>query len=337
MTSTATNLSVGDEWPDHYRGLTLHINQNKDCWWQVYNGTDRLYVNGFPNKIIENLLQLKPLGGRIRLTEAGDVLTRIDEDDTAESASEYTQIWVGNIELTGQLVPDDAPDMGIPVQPTDLSPGDLWPSVYDGARYSFVPSGRIWWKNAATKKRHPVTTELPDTIQTSLRQQKPQGGSFRITPSKAVITLVESPPTDTVKRQFGDLPALVRNIIKLRKERADLEMLPIYVGDLGDTIIEIESPSSLTDQMSQEEQDELEGWAASLGSTSPTTAEDHKTADRSTQTDLEGKPNEETEAESNANDSESDSDEDQPPDFSDDPEEFLDLDLEATEDRIYDR
>jgi len=324
MTSTATDLTVGDEWGDHYRGLTLHINQSRDCWWQVYNGTDRLYVDNFPEEMIDDFLQLKPLGGRIRVAESGDVLTRIDDDDTAETAAEYSQVYVGNVDLTGKLVPDDAPEMGIPVRPTGLSAGDLWPSVYDGARYSFTPGGRMWWKNTATKKRHPVTTELPESIQATLRQQKPQGGSFRITPSNDVITLVESPATETVKNQFSDLPALVRNIIKLRKDRAGLEMLPIYVGNLGDVMIDLDTPPSLTDQMSDEEQDALEGWAASLGGTSPTSAEDHTTSQQATQSKTENPG--------------SGSDEDDvPPDFDDDPEDWLDLDMDSTEDRINDR
>ena len=340
MTSK-TNLSVGDEWPEHYRGLTLHINQNRDCWWQVYNGTDRLYVDAFPDEIIDNLLSLKPIGGRIRLTESGNVLTRLDEDDTAESVDEYTQVWIGDVAFSGELVPDDAPDMAIPVDPTDLSPGDLWPSVYDGARYSFVPDGRMWWKNSTTKKRHPVTTSLPTTIQATLRQQKPQGGSFRVTPTNDVITLVESPATDTVKRQFGELPALVRNIIKLRKERADLEMLPIYVGDLGDTTIEVESPTSLTDQMSAEEQDALEGWAASLGGTTPRQPADHTTTDDSTQADSQDTTTDQEATTPDNQDTssprqETDSGDDEGPDFSDDPEEWLGLDMEATEERIYD-
>ena len=325
MTYSVANLSVGDEWDDHYRGLTLHINQSRDCWWQVYNGTDRLYVDNFPEEMIDDFLQLKPLGGRIRIAESGDVLTRIDEDDTAETAAEYSQIYVGNVDLTGKLVPDDAPEMGIPVRPTGLSAGDLWPSVYDGARYSFTPGGRMWWKNTATKKRHPVTTELPESIQATLRQQKPQGGSFRITPSNDVITLVESPATETVKNQFSDLPALVRNIIKLRKDRAGLEMLPIYVGNLGDVTIDIDTPLGLTDQMSDEEQDALEGWAASLGGTSPTSAEDHTTSQQATQSKTENSG------------SGSDEDDDVPPDFDDDPEDWLDLDMDSTEDRINDR
>lgn len=325
MTSTATDLTVGDEWDDHYRGLTLHINQSRDCWWQVYNGTDRLYVDNFPEEMIDDFLQLKPLGGRIRVAESGDVLTRIDDDDTAETAAEYSQVYVGNVDLTGKLVPDDAPEMGIPVRPTGLSAGDLWPSVYDGARYSFTPGGRMWWKNTATRKRHPVTTELPESIQATLRQQKPQGGSFRITPSNDVITLVESPATETVKNQFSDLPALVRNIIKLRKDRAGLEMLPIYVGNLGDVTIDIDTPLGLTDQMSDEEQDALEGWAASLGGTSPTSAEDHTTSQQATQSKTENSG------------SGSDEDDDVPPDFDDDPEDWLDLDMDSTEDRINDR
>lgn len=336
MTSNSTNLSVGDEWGEHYRGLTLHINQSRDCWWQVYNGTDRLYVDDFPEETIDDLLDLKPLGGRIRVTESGDVVTRIDEDDTAETAAEYSQVYVGNVDLTGKLVPDDAPEMGIPVRPTDLSAGDLWPSVYDGARYSFTPGGRMWWKNTATKKRHPVTTALPETIKATLRQQKPQGGSFRITPSNDVITLVESPATQTVKSQFSDLPALVRNIIKLRKDRAGLEMLPIYVGEIGDVTIDLDSPSSLTDQMSAEEQDALEGWAASLGGTSPTSADDHTTAQQPTESATENTGRDDNR--SSSTDSEPRDDEDDvPPDFDDDPEDWLDLDMDSTEDRINDR
>lgn len=336
MTSNATNLSMGDEWGEHYRGLTLHINQNRDCWWQVYNGTDRLYVDGFPEETIDDLLQLKPLGGRIRVTESGDVLTRIDEDDTAETAAEYSQVWVGNIDLAGKLVPNDAPEMAIPVRPTGLSAGDLWPSVYDGARYSFTPGGRMWWKNTATKKRHPVTTELPETIKATIRQQKPQGGSFRITPSNDVITLVESPATETVKSQFSGLPSLVRNIIKLRKDRAGLEMLPIYIGDLGDVTIDLDSPSSLTDQMSAEEQDALEGWAASLGGTSPTSAEDHMTAQQPTESATKDLGQDDNRSSSTNSGSGSDKD-DVPPDFDDDPEDWLDLDMDSTEDRINDR
>lgn len=316
-----TNRSPGDEWTNHYRGLTLHLNQNRECWWQVYNGTDRLYVGEFPGKIIDSLLELKPLGGRVRVTERGDVLSRIDEDDTAETAAEYKQVWVGNIDLAGKLIPDDEPEMGIPIQPDGLNTGDLWPSVYDGARYSFTPDGRMWWKNSATRKRHPVTTSFPETIMTALCQQKPQGGSFRITPSNDVITLVESPATETVKNQFSDLPALVRNIIKLRKERADLEMLPIYIGNLGETTIDLREPSSLTDQMTAEEKDELEGWAASLGGTSPTSVDSHTASEKENQSGDEtggGK-------------------EDALPDFDDDPKDWLDLDMDATEERINDR
>jgi len=183
----------------------------------------------------------------------------------------------------------------------------------------------MWWKNTATKKRHPVTTELPESIQATLRQQKPQGGSFRITPSNDVITLVESPATETVKNQFSDLPALVRNIIKLRKDRAGLEMLPIYVGNLGDVMIDLDTPPGLTDQMSDEEQDALEGWAASLGGTSPTSAEDHTTSQQATQSKTENPG------------SGSDEDDDVPPGFDDDPEDWLDLDMDSTEDRINDR
>jgi len=68
-------------------------------------------------------------------------------------------------------------------------------------------------------------------------------------------------------------------------------MLPIYVGNLGDVTIDLDSPPSLTDQMSAEEQDALEGWAASLGGTSPTSADDHTTSQQTTQSKTENTEN----------------------------------------------
>jgi hypothetical protein len=264
----------GDEWENHYRGYRLHTNQEGDVWWQVYDGTDRLYLDPTPDDLVEQLLTVKRLGGRIRVTEGNDVIAKEERGD------DYETIWIGTLSLSGELVPADDPEYSIDIQPDNLSPGDLWPSVYDGAKYSFGPGAeRVWWSNSGTHKRHPVTSDLPTDITERLARYKPQGGSLRVTPWNDVITLVDAhPASDNLRQQFNDLPRVVKNIIKLRKERG-VEKLPVYLGSIDETPLTVAEPDSLTDQLSTKEQSELESWASSLGSTTSTDPEDHSIDD----------------------------------------------------------
>ncbi|WP_336361571.1 hypothetical protein [Haladaptatus sp. ZSTT2] len=313
---TQNKLSIGEKWSEHYRGFRLHVNQKEDVWWQVYNGTDRLKCEDFPKEIVEDLLEVRPLGGRIHITETGQVLTKLEEEES--DTEEYTGVWIGEVDLSGKLVPDADKSKAIEIQPTGLSAGDLWPSVYDGARYSYNVNGRLWWRNTQTRKNHSVTSTLPDNIWRQLRVYKPEGGSFRVTPNGDVITLIRDPAPQLVREQFGSLPPVVRNIIKLRKERADLSMLPVYIGTLENPSFSVEEPPSLTRDLSPEEEQALEDWAASLGSTDKTSPENHKAT-----------PDSATEA------TDSQTEEEEPaPEFDDDPIEWLQEDLKKTEERI---
>ena len=155
----------GDRWTEHYRGYRLRTNPDGDVWWQAYQGTDRLYLEPAPEDLVESLLELKRLGGRIRITEGADVLTRAENDD------EYETYWIGSFDLDGELVPPEDPEFSVPVQPDELEPGDFWPSVYDGAKYSFGAGvDRIWWDNPQTHKRHPVRETPPQDVVTTLIQ-----------------------------------------------------------------------------------------------------------------------------------------------------------------------
>ncbi|MFC7216030.1 hypothetical protein ACFQO4_18330 [Saliphagus sp. GCM10025334] len=314
-----SSLALGDEWPEHYRGFQLQISPNGSVWWQLYNGTDRLQLSPEPTDIVDRLLEQKRLGGRIHITENGDVLTRLEDADSGE----YKNIYIGEFDLDGELVPEDAPEYSIPIRPTDLEEGDLWPSVYDGARYSFV-GNRAWWQNGATNRRHRVEGGLPQRILQPIKQYKPEGGSFRITPWGDVITLVPSHPAPgTVREQFSDIPRVVQNIIKLRKERG-VEMLPIYVGNIGDYTIEVNEPRSLTDELSAEERESLSSWASGLGQTSSTSSKEHKTTPTEST-----KPNSDT----NQKDDSSESDESgsDAPEFFDDPVDWIREDIESKE------
>lgn len=272
----STNISLGDQWPEYYRGFRLQTNPDGDVWWQVYQGTDRLFLDPTPEDLVENLLTLKRLGGRVHITEDNRAITRVEKGDQKgdQKGDHYEAIYVGEMLLDGKLVPREAPEHAIEINPSDLAAGDLWPSVYDGAKYSFA-GDRVWWTNPQTHKRHPVETELPSTVLSQLQRLKPRGGSFRVTPWNDVVTLVEKPPNrEQAREQLHELPRVIKNIIIMRRER-DVRMLPVYVGSIDTTPIEVREPRSLTDRLSPEEQSQLGSWAGSLGETSETDPSKH--------------------------------------------------------------
>jgi hypothetical protein len=111
-----------------------------------------------------------------------------------------------------------------------------------------------------------------------------------VTPWNDVITLVEKPPNrKQARKQLHDLPRVIKNIIIMRRER-DVEMLPVYVGSVETTPIEIREPRSLTDRLSPEEQSQLGSWAGSLGETSVTDPSEH-----SVDTDVDDVPDDDPE------------------------------------------
>lgn len=260
-------LSTGDQWPFHYRGYGLSANATGEVWWQAYNGTDRLFLEPTPDDLLEDIWSVKRNGGAIRVTEAGTVIARV-ETDTGGSNTTYETVYVGELDFSGELLPDGEPGRALPVSPDGLSAGDLWPSVYDGAEYSFNGE-RFWWANSNTKLRHDFEVPLPHDIVDELKRLRPRGGSFRITPAGDVLTQLPTAesPAD-VRAQFRDLPREVKRILQLRRDRGDVDMLPVYVGqlDADERPIDVEEPTRLTDPLSEQEAASLEAWAASMGS-----------------------------------------------------------------------
>lgn len=266
MTDTRTGLDTGDPWPKHYRGYRLQTNADGEVWWQPYQGTERLHLDPTPTALVERLLSVDRLGGRVRVTEGNAVVTRVAVDDG------YEDRYVGELELSGDLVPSTNTAYAVPVCPEGLSSGDLWPSVYDGAKFSFA-GDRVWWQSGDDHRRRPVETTLPESVRTTLQRLKPNGGSFRVTPWNDVVTLVSEPPDpERARRQIAELPRVVENVISLRRERG-VEMLPVYVGRLTETPLRIGESRSLTDPLSDAERADLESWAGSLGTTSGTDAD----------------------------------------------------------------
>jgi hypothetical protein len=258
-----TTATRGDAWEEHYRGLTLHVDSDGDVWWQQYNGEQRLFISDPPATLVEAILDMKPQGGRIRVTEQNDVIAKVEQ----ASGTGYDQVYIDQLTEPQTLQPDGEPEYAIELHPTDIDRGELWPSVYDGTRFSLSSTDRIWWHNPETKRRHQVSSGIPDEIAQAILAHKRQGGSFRVTPWGDVITLISAvPDPGAVKAQFAELPRVVQNIIQLRNDRG-LEMLPVYVGSIGDNRVEIEEPRSLTDELDDSAWDDIEDWIDNLGPT----------------------------------------------------------------------
>lgn len=258
------SLSTGDPWPAHYRGLTLHLDSSGDIWWRPYRGEQRLFVEDPPESLVQALLEVKPRGAMFRVTEHQDVIAKIEnhEDGT------YDPVYVGRLEEPGRLLPDRDDKYPVELHLSELDEGDLWPSIYDGSLYSLSSPDTIWWHDPDSKRRHQVTDGLPHGIAQAIVFQKNGGGSFRITPWGDVITLIGTvPEPEDAVEQFRNLPRPIRNIVQLRNDRGG-DMLPIYVGNIGDNRISIEEPRSLTDPLDEGAQQELEDWIRSLGPTS---------------------------------------------------------------------
>lgn len=280
MSDTGSSHKAPEE---YYRGFTLHLNPDGDVWWQQYNGEQRLHVKEPPQSFVESVLEVKPRGGRVRVTEDNDVITKVEDGD------DYEQVYVTTLEDTLELYPEGNEDYAIDLHPTDVDTGDLWPSVYDGARFSLTSTDRMWWHNSDTKRRHRVSDGIPNEVAQAILSRKRQGGSFRITPWGDVITLISAVPNPgEVKQQFTELPRVVQNIIQLRNDRG-LEMLPIYVGNIGDRRVEIEEPRDLTDKLDGSAWDDIEDWIDSLG---PTAAASDGIDETESESDLDDDPEE---------------------------------------------
>jgi len=280
--STIDTLSLGDEWPFHYRGYRLSINQDGGIWWQAYNGTDRFDLEPVPSGLITNFLELKQSGGALRVTEGGAVIAQIETEDGSSDA--YKTMYIGQMDLGGRLVPRGEPGHAVPISPNGLDPGDLWKSVYDGATYSFNGE-RFWWQDGETKLRHSFADTLPREITDELKRLRMNGGRFVITPCGDVVTQIpnEKTPPD-IRAQFRELSRPVKRFLQLRRDRGNVDMVPVYVGHLSadERPIEVEEPTRLTDPLSEQEEASLEAWVAAMGSyeESELSEDDHRRNNR---------------------------------------------------------
>jgi len=246
------NIQSGDGWQYHYRGTRYHYNSDQKVWWQTSKDGLKINVKSGHENILKNLLSLRSNGGTFRITETGDVIMKIEDDDGLK------ETFV--CEMDEPLTFEE----NIEINPQNIQPGDLWPGFYDGARYSFSMD-KIWWKNPEGYRQYGIET-LPTDIILHFRKFKPQGGSFRITENGYVITLIEKQPLpNELKDQWNRLSTTQQRLVERKVNRT--EMLPIYIGRYyaGISLMERQDFSQpLTDDERNNMLDYLDNFTLSL-------------------------------------------------------------------------
>lgn len=216
--SEQTLLGPGDLWDDpaegYYRGSKYHCGPQGDVWWALPSGLGKVHAVGGHEDVVAEFLKLRPEGGSFRITEDGAVITR--------EPTTFAPIYV--CEYGETLRFEDVDVLGAGIQPLDL-----WPSFYDGSRYSFKKE-RTWWKDPEAVSWRETKETLPKEIRDRFFRVKPDGGSLRITENGKVLALIGPQPLPRhIEDQYKALNNTQKNLIAVKAQTAAL--LPVYLGD----------------------------------------------------------------------------------------------------------
>lgn len=246
-----STIEPGAEWPYHYRGTRYHYNNSQEVWWQTFNDGLKVQVKSGHECIIKELIKLKTEGGSFRITETGDIIAKIENDQL------WKTIFVCEMDEPFKMAES------IDLTPINIQSGDLWTGFYDGAKYSYS-GNKVWWNNSGGPRQY-IQQTLPNEIMIQLRLLKPAGGSFRITENGYVITLIPKQPLpNNIKKQWESLSDVQKRLIATKVEHT--LMLPVYIGRYheGITLKEPQDFSKpLTDAERKKMLDFLDGFSFS--------------------------------------------------------------------------
>ena len=236
-------LDPGDPWDDsaegYYRGSKYRCSPTGDVRWTLPSGLGKVRAVAGYEDIVSEFLKLRPEGGTFRITEDGAVITK---DQTS-----FEPIYV--CEYGETLEFEDVDVLGEGVQPLDL-----WPSFYDGSRYSFKRR-RTWWRDPQALSWRETIESLPKLIRDRFLQVKPDGGSIRVTENRKVLTLIKPQPLPRhMKPQYEALNNIQKTLIIINKHATDL--LPVYLGELHGGLT-LHPSAHLNDPLSPEEEADL--------------------------------------------------------------------------------
>ncbi len=212
-------LTHGDRWDEHYRGTKYHCKPDGEFWWELPDRQNMATVkvvatDGF-QQVADAYLSLRPEGGSLRITETGVVLTRMPTDT-------WDAVYVTDYDVPLEFASVDVLGSGV-------APLGLWPSFYDGARYSYK-GGRLWWKNSADGVWQETREPLPRDIEARFRQVKPDGGSIRVTENGKVLALIAPQPLPPgLKGQYEALTDTQKRLIEVKMR--NVALLPVFLGE----------------------------------------------------------------------------------------------------------
>ena len=238
MTPSSYDTSSGDDYP-YYRGIRLQFLPGNRMYWRSPR-EEGLHINVKTGhkEIARKLLKIRPEGGSCRITETGEVLVKIaDDDDPVPVIPRYV------CQLRKSLVFDGDIDN----RPTGLEPGSLWTGIYDGTRLAFLPTSdgeqKVWWSTVEDfSVRYAVQTKIPRELLRHLNMWKPLGGRFCVTPDGYVLTLIEKGLLrQSDKQRYKELYENERydplRLIDIKESRTGL--FPVFIG-----IWDLDSPPS---------------------------------------------------------------------------------------------
>ena len=233
--------------------------KHRSVSWHGPKGDIKIPISSGFDRILDSLERLGKSHGSFKLTPGGVVLTKIKLRD------DYEPVFVCNIHGHFEFNAD------IDMNPDDCKPGSLWPGIYDGCRSAFL-GDRVWWTKpvdwdensfVAISGRWSWKKVIPKEILNQLILLKPDGGSFRVTSTGHVITLVLANDNRFSKHadEFDELSdqqqALIlmymREYLPKSSTLRDvmMNMLPVYVGKLPDDFLPLrfEPPKSYVEEL----------------------------------------------------------------------------------------
>lgn len=232
MTPGRFNQQNEDEHYKYYRGLRLtFIPRQKIIFWQSPKKDGfkvKVIADNESKRILELLSSIRPEGGSFRITELNEVLIKVQgsEEDPPEIPKYVTTL---KAPLNYEKILNT---------PKDLSPGDLWEGIYDGTRFSFVPTANgeqnIWWSTVEDfSVRYKLLATMPQTLHRSLISFKPLGGRFCITPHGYILTLVDKGLlSNNARNRYAELYEAEKwdplRLIDSKETRTGL--FPIFIG-----------------------------------------------------------------------------------------------------------
>src|SRR5688572_29757782 len=78
MSVEAQLIRVGDHWTEAYRGSCYHFNSQREVWWQAPFANAKVRAIRGHEDLVDDLLGHRPTGGSFRITETGEVITKLE-------------------------------------------------------------------------------------------------------------------------------------------------------------------------------------------------------------------------------------------------------------------